>query len=778
MGGERGSRGEGGTEGEGGRQGECVQCNEEVNRMQPDKTMSRLREPEGDFKTSYQLANHMPENRSKDDIFKELTWSDLRQWAGDKILERGKNYHLRKRVQKLARTPGGGIVAWVNGTKQYATIVDMEDEELVSECDCPYWDTCKHAVAVILEFLKCMKAEDEIPLVREKDRRLRLLHKTDNEEEFVNKEVCDHDHDDKEICDDDHNDEWSGDSDDEWGDDEEYEDKNDHGSEDEDDKLGCNDDDELDVQDSLHMENNTADNMFRTYLESLAKQTLIGILERLSRQFPDVRKELEARRVMSGEPAGKLVDFLEREIEELSSEQAWYNPWKGEGNIPDYSKVRNGLERLLASGHADEVLHLGELLLEAGTNQVEMSDDEGEVATEIAECMEIVFRALPRSSLTQAEQMIWATKVELDDDYGICEEVESFWELEHDADAWNILAMELNRKLEGFDHLLEEDSFSGKYHRDNITNRLINALGNAGREDEIIPLCEREAEITGSYVRLVDRLLEVERWDDAEKWILRGIEVVDEKQPGTGSELRKKMREVRERIGDLVFVTALRADDFFLDPTHENFNKLKKAAEKADVWGAVESWIMEFLDTGVIPLAGKSTGKGELKDRSEDGSKQPWPLPETGLRRSVERNRNVFPVSETLIYIAMDEKNLEEVIRWYDHRTSEGKKQGWHYNDERIKMDVARVLASESPQVSISIWKKLAEKEIAATKVKSYGVAASYLEKAREILENQNKKEEWESYLAELRRVNKRKRRLMEILDEMEGSSNRIIDDL
>jgi len=374
--------------------------------------------------------------------------------------------------------------------------------------------------------------------------------------------------------------------------------------------------------------------------------------------------------------------------------------------------------------------------------------------------------------------MVWATKVELDDEYCLCDGAESFWERKHDTEAWDALARELHRKLEGLDHLLEKDPFSGRYHRDDITNKLINALEMAGREDEIIPLCEREAEINGSYVRLVDRLMDVERWDDAEKWILRGIETVDEKWPGIGIELRTKMREVRERTDDLVFVAALRADDLFLDPTHENFNKLKNAAENADVWGAVGSRIMEFLETGVIPFAGKSAGKGESKDGSKDGSKQPWPLPETGLRRSVKRNRYVFPVSETLIYIAMDEKNLEEVIRWYDQRISKGKKQGWIRSGESIDMDVAKALTSEYPQISIAIWQQLAEKEIAVTNVKSYMVATRYLEKAREILESLNKKEEWESYLAEIRRVNKRKRRLMEILDEMEGSSNRIIDDL
>jgi hypothetical protein len=42
------------------------------------------------------------------------------------------------------------------------------------------------------------------------------------------------------------------------------------------------------------------------------------------------------------------------------------------------------LQALLVAGHADKVIELGQELLEAGTRRVEMTDDEGETAEEIA----------------------------------------------------------------------------------------------------------------------------------------------------------------------------------------------------------------------------------------------------------------------------------------------------------------------------------------------------------------------------------------------------------
>jgi uncharacterized Zn finger protein len=48
----------------------------------------------------------------KTERFKELTWDDLQEWAGSTTVARGRSYQGGHRVQELARTPAGGLVAW------------------------------------------------------------------------------------------------------------------------------------------------------------------------------------------------------------------------------------------------------------------------------------------------------------------------------------------------------------------------------------------------------------------------------------------------------------------------------------------------------------------------------------------------------------------------------------------------------------------------------------------------------------------------------------------
>jgi hypothetical protein len=61
---------------------------------------------------------------SKADLFKELTWDDLQDWAGSRVLSRGQGYQRSHRVKGLAQTQTGSLVAWVQGGQRYATEVD------------------------------------------------------------------------------------------------------------------------------------------------------------------------------------------------------------------------------------------------------------------------------------------------------------------------------------------------------------------------------------------------------------------------------------------------------------------------------------------------------------------------------------------------------------------------------------------------------------------------------------------------------------------------------
>src|SRR2546425_5178123 len=124
----------------------------------------------------------MTRKRSKANPFEDLTWDDLEEWAGAAIVSRGRSYQRGHRVQNLTRSETG-LVAWVLGTHRYATAVEAEDRELTSFCTCPYWDTCKHAVAVVLEYLECLKHNKEVPPMTEQDRRLKLLQRAQEEED-------------------------------------------------------------------------------------------------------------------------------------------------------------------------------------------------------------------------------------------------------------------------------------------------------------------------------------------------------------------------------------------------------------------------------------------------------------------------------------------------------------------------------------------------------------------------------------------------------------------
>lgn len=635
----------------------------------------------------------MARKRKKSDLFEGLTWNDLTSWAGSKIVSRGKSYQRSGYVKELACAPDGSLIAWVEGTERYATQVFFEDDELESICSCPYWDTCKHAVAVVVEYLENLKKKVEIPKATKTDRRLKLL---------------------KEFSDD--------------------------------------EDDDLDEFDEVYIQTDaTAETKFiEPFLKKHTKAQLVELIKELAGQYPLVMAHLQDQSNLSIGGVSDMVGSIRNEIQELSSEPGWQNHWRNEGYIPDYSRVKHRLEGLLDQGYADEVIVLGEELLEAGIRQVEMSDDEGETEEEIASCMDVVFRALPESSLSPAEQMLWAVDRELEDQWALCDGVEVFWKQKKKETDWNILADELTKRLKRFSKTKDD-----RYDRDRLTDWIITALKNAGRKVEIVPLCEKEVERTDSYVRLVRILMEASQWGAAEQWIKKGIQATDKKWPGIAGQLRESLREIREKQGDWLQAAALRADDFFINPSLATFQELKVAARKSKAWDKVKPLVLNYLETGKIPKPGSS-----------------WPLPETDIPQTKEHRPKRFPEIETLIDIAIDEKRPDDVIRWYDQRKP--REFYWGWSDSRDDK-VARAIVDRYPGRAVEIWKKMAEKLIAEVKPKAYEEAAIYLGKIQRVLKKKKNKE-WQKYILEIRHEHARKRKLLEILDGL--NDKRIVDTL
>lgn len=626
--------------------------------------------------------------------FEALTWADLEAWAGSKIVTRGKSYHKRGRVKDLVRTSDGKLIAWVHGSERYASLVYFEGGELESVCTCPYWAECKHAVATVLEYLDCMKRGVDVPQAGKSDPRLAML------EDDLPK--------------------------DSW------------------------------MVDEVTPEEDRIDGSLNDFLKKQKKDTLIIIINDLAARYPDVRVALMDQQALSGGSIKSIVDRVRSEIRVLGAEPAWHDPWEDEDDLPDYSRVGERLEALLNKGHAEEVLSLGKELLEAGTKQIEMSHDDGELSWTIGPCIEIVFRALPRSGLSTAEQMLWAVEAELIDEYSLCDlGLESFWEEKKKKGDWVILAERLMEHLTPFKPKKGDELHSKNYRREKLTDWIVEALQKAGKTDEAIALCEKEAPITASYVRLVRLLMEAGREEDTGKWVRKGIKATQKQWPGIASDLRRAFREMKEKDGNWPRVAAIRAEDFFHEPSLHTFQSLEKAAKKAKVWQGIRPVAMTYLETGEMP--------------GKKGSS--WPLPETDLPESIGRGRERFPLYETLIDIAIAEKRPDDVLKWYDAKPKE--KYSWTFGGHRDDK-IAEAVKNHYPARALEIWKGIAESEIAQTKVKAYQEAGRYLKKIQRLLKQHEKEKDWKDYVVQLREANARKPRFIEILDSLSGK--RIVD--
>ncbi|MDI6763381.1 MAG: SWIM zinc finger family protein [Thermodesulfobacteriota bacterium] len=645
---------------------------------------------------------------SKANLFKELTWDDLQEWAGSRILSRGQTYQRSHRVKDLAQTQKGSLVAWVYGGQKYATEVDFEDGELISVCACPYGNNCKHAVAVVLEYLDHLKKNIEVPQVAKQDQRLSLLENYSDEVAWEEEEE-----------------------------DGEYE------------EMG-----DTENLSSKRVVKPTQTEL-KGFLEEQSREQLIALIEDMAERHSVVREDLRDRQNLSKGSVKRIVADVRKEIRELSSKPGWRNHWNHEGYTPDYSRVKGRLKSLLAKGHADEVVALGKELLDEGIRLVEMSDDEGETGIEISSCLDIVFQALPRSSLSPVEQVLWAVNAELDDKYELCYGAESFWKKKQKASDWSAVAEKLIERLKNLQPLKGVDNFSRSYHRDSLTNWIIRALENSGRHEEIIPLCEQEAVITGSYTRLVDVLRKAKRLEEAEQWIHKGIQATQKQWPGIAGQLRDALREMREKEGNWDQAASFRAEEFLYRPSLESYKEMRKSSERAKAWPAVRRAALLYLETGKPPQADSS-----------------WPLSETGLKEDRETRKSEFPMTAVLIDIAIEEKRPEDVLRWYDHQKSKKGVYSWH--DGYQEDNVAEAVAGCYPDRALTIWKSLAERQIALTKPKAYEEAARYLRKVHSLLKKLKREEEWKGYLLKLQQTHIRKTKMMEILNRIEG--RRIID--
>ena len=450
----------------------------------------------------------------------------------------------------------------------------------------------------------------------------------------------------------------------------------------------------------------------------------------------------------------------------------WQNHWQGEGHIPEYSRLKHRLERLLELGHADAVVKLGRELIPRVMAQIGRSHDEGETAMAVVDCVSVVFDAVGKSSLPGPQKLLFAIDASLQDDYDVVGEAagnvfDASWEQED----WSAVADELHRRLRKSPKSAE-DSWRRDYQRDRISNWLAMALENAGRGDELLALYEAEARATNSYGRLVKYLIGKRRHEDAERWAKEGIEKTCDKLPGIASELAKSLCEVAQRRKRWDVAAAHAAWHFFERPGKDAFRELLVWARKTKCEKPVRAAALRFLETGVSPVQPVQSQKGARSLRIDAA----WPLPvpnylEPLFTRARAGGTAPRPHYDVLLDMAIAAKKPEEVLQWYD-KMSAGQKRsgrGWGWAASSHADRVAAAVAKSHPERALEIYRKGLDASLPHANISAYESAAAYLKRMQPIMKSLGRSDEWTALLSEIREKYRNRPRFMEILDKLEG---------
>jgi uncharacterized Zn finger protein len=683
-------------------------------------------------------AKSKAQKPSRNDGWTVLSWDDLAEWAGSRSVDRGRTYQKQGRVHDLAISEDGWLLATVTGGARYAVTVWYESSAkkagaIYSRCTCPVGSSgCKHAVAVVAEYLERLSASEDTPVANQDDDRWELLaDETGDESE-------------------DEADDLDMDTGDDEGEQVYYVHRHRHP--------------EASGRKTLE----ASSEKIRKHIEAKSHDELVELVWALTERFPELREEFRDRIALGEGKVDRLVTEARKEIRRVSSEAGWVNSWTGEGQTPDYSRVKHRLERLLELGHPDAVVRLGKELMTLGNEQIGQSNDEGETAEAVGECVPVIFQAVAASTLTPAHKLLFAIDAHLRDDYGIVNDAtDVIIKMSGAKSAWSevsdILAQRANSPVN------DNDPYYRKYQHEHIADWLILALENAGREDEILAVCEQEARVSGSYERLVKRLIERKQYEQAERWAAEGIEKTAAKLPGIASSLEKLLDEMAIQRRQWPIAAAHAALGFFSHPSRDSFQKLLEGAAKADCENSIRGIALNFLETGASPLPSPGTVSAKSVENEE------WPLPMPAYLLPLLGNESSFrskagPHFDVLIDMAIADHRHNDVLRWYDAMSAGQKHRGgmsW-YGSGAYGDQVAAAVTESHPERSLAIYRQRVDDHLPHASASAYEAVAGYLRKMRPILKALHREVEWDGLLADIRLRYKNRPKFMEILDKLD----------
>ena len=630
-------------------------------------------------------------NKNLESILESFDDSDLSEWSDLRSISKGRGYV--NRVHDIVAIKNGGVTAKVDGTHEYLATIYLNDVNKVEmECSCPVGGGCKHCVALALKCREMLSARKKIKALAEDNSYWREL-----KSEFG---------DDMEV----------------FGDD----------------NVPMYEDEKGAIQRIAEMDFSELKALVSDLIKNVGE-----VLPYLSHKF-----------VMENASAEQVVRNAREAIEDAT--QNGYNYWEhhrrgyyddyGE-EAPDYSNVQEYFERLAKLGKVKELMKLCNYFVKRCEEQLNMSDDEGEMICGMQSCVEVVAHAVFDSDLPDSEKLLWEYRRQTGDGYlflesGYDETLTCWKRTDISTKEWSRVADEIVNDCKKSSNEQDHGLFR-------VWHYLSIALQNSGRGNEAVDIAIATCTSMEGYQRVVEALYAQNRIDEAMEWCRKALS-----NGKSGDWYLDKFKDWLRRFaaerGDWRVAAAYDVAQFVRNPGCDGFFGLEESCRKAGVWKNVRKILLDCLATGEQPLTRKDW---------------PLPIPEHG---EAQISAKQCPMAETLCRIALREERGSDMVKWFyvlvGRKTEPAMLHQMWYNQE-LAFSVAEAVSNELPDEAIRIWKMIIDANCRSAGENYYETIIRALKAMKPTMVRRTGEKSWRDIIANLREEYGRRRNLVKMLD-------------
>lgn len=468
------------------------------------------------------------------------------------------------------------------------------------------------------------------------------------------------------------------------------------------------------------------------YLKTRDKDSLIELLlEAAGRDdVLDTRLRLDAARASAPQGAQAAVDAHRAAIDEAFSPGGYVRYREAYDYSLRLEEAVHGLRSLLEAGHAAAVMELAEHAIDRlGENLGYVDDSDGNlgvIAEQLGE-LHLDACAATRPDPVELAARLFAREIGEDD-------LEVFYgAATRYADVLGSAGLaEYRRRAEQAWAQLPTLAPGQRGSFDTSRFRLSGIMESLAEIDEdvdaVVDVLAQGLSSSYQFVRIGERLVQAERFDDARTWLERGHTAFGE---GADHRLDEALAAEYHRGGQPDKAVELFWRIHSVGPNPTTYHRLREQSERADCWTVRRDDAYAVLEAAV---------DARRKKAGQSRSRTVWGVPADG---------------SDLVTVLLDEGRAGEAWALAQDRGC----------TERLWRRLAQLREQTHPDDAIPIWQRAIEQSIELKKNHAYDEAVRLMGHVETLLTAAGRVEAFGPYITEIRVRHKPKRNLMKLMD-------------